>query len=153
MHLREADSKHLGLMSSFIFIVTFYVLILSHIIPWCSHSRKQFDLEEDSFAFTSISFVVCEGRLSAYLHFLGMGIIPFFSRLWFFSFVNCCLLFLLIPDVTNSTEINANTLRINVCVYIIMLDSRSSNYNMNALSNGCFSLVISSSFLITDEKI
>lgn len=61
MHLREADSKHLGLMSSFIFIVTFYVLILSQIIPWCSHSRKQFDLEEDSFAFTSISFVVVKG--------------------------------------------------------------------------------------------
>lgn len=83
-----------------------------------------------------------------------MGIIPLFSRLWFFfPFVNCCLLFLLIPDVTNSTEVNANTLRINVCVYIIMLYSRSSNYNMNALSNGCVSSVISSSFLTTHKKI
>jgi len=56
-------------------------LFVSQIIAWCSRSRKQFDLEEDSFAFTSISFVVLEGRLSAYLHFLGMGVIPFFSRL------------------------------------------------------------------------
>lgn len=124
-------------------------LFLSQIIPWCSHSRKQFDLEEDSFAFTSISFVVWEGRLSAYWHFLGMAVIPFFSRLCYtkhnafhlcFSFVNCFLLFLIL-GVSNSTEINGITSRINVCVYIIMLGNRSSNYNMNALSNGCVSSV------------
>lgn len=75
---------------------------LSQIILWCFHSRKQFDLEEDSFAFTSILFVVLEERLIAHLQFLDMGVILFFSGQsyvkhnafhLYFSLLNYCFTF------------------------------------------------------------
>lgn len=139
MHLREEASKHLSLMSSFIFAVTFYVFVFkSNHLLLLSFQKTVWHGEQHCFC---LHFIKCILALS-HLIFSRLCYVKHHAFHLCFSFVNCCFLFRLFLDVTNSTEINGMTWRINVCYIIIMLDRRSSNYSMNAFSNVCVSSVI-----------
>lgn len=114
MHLREEASKHLSLMPSFIFIVTFYVFIFKSNHPLLlSFQKTIWHGEQHCFRF---HFAKCILALN-HLIFSRLCYVKYHTFHLCFFFVNCCFLFLLILDVTNSNEINAMTWRINMCFY------------------------------------